>query len=159
LGAPPDVRTLEEALGRAYGYLGKRERTVAEVRSHLAAANATPEVIEKAVDELAQLGYLDDARYARCFAEDRRNLDGWGSERIRRRLIELGLERGLAEEAAEPEDDEQELRAALELLHRRIRSAPSDARARQRALALLIRRGYEQELAYDAIRRFESEAA
>jgi regulatory protein len=154
-----EVHTLEEALGRAYSYLGKRERTVAEVRSHLSAANAAPEIIAETVGELAQLGYLDDARYARCFAEDRRNLDGWGTERIRRRLIELGLERGLAEQAAEPEDDEQELRAALALLQRRLRTAPTDARERQRALQLLVRRGYEQELAYDAVRRFESEAA
>lgn len=154
-----EVRTLEEALGRAYNYLGKRERTVAEVRSHLVAANAAPELIEETVGELVQLGYLDDARYARCFAEDRRNLDGWGTERIRRRLIELGLERGLAEQAAEPEDDEQELRAALTLLQRRLRTAPTDARERQRALQLLVRRGYQQELAYDAVRRFEGQAA
>jgi regulatory protein len=154
-----EVRTLEEALGRAYSYLGKRERTAAEVRAHLGRANTSPELIDETVGELVQLGYLDDARYARCFAEDRRNLDGWGSERIRRRLIELGLERGLAEETAEPVDAEQELRAALTLLQRRLRTAPTDARGRQRALQLLIRRGYEQELAYDAVRRFESEAA
>lgn len=154
-----EVRTLEETLGRAYSYLGQRERTIAEVRTHLGRANAGPELIDAAVAELSELGYLDDARYARCFAEDRRNLDGWGSERIRRRLIELGLERGLAEESAEPEDGEQELQAALALLQRRLRSAPTDARERQRALALLVRRGYEQELAYSAVRRFEDEAA
>jgi regulatory protein len=154
-----EARTLDEALGRAYSYLGPRERTVAEVRAHLQGASATPELIDATVAELLELGYLDDERFARCFAEDRRNLDGWGSERIRRRLLELGLERGLAEGAAEPEDDEQELRAALELLRRRLRSAPTDARERQKALGLLMRRGYRQELAYDAVRRFESEAA
>jgi regulatory protein len=154
-----EVRTLEEALGRAYNYLGPRERTVAEVRTHLERANATPELAEAAIAELTELGYLDDARFARCFAEDRRNLDSWGTERIRRRLIELGLERGLAEAASQPEDSDQELQAALELLKRRLRSVPADARERQRALALLMRRGYAQELAYDAVRRFEVEAA
>ncbi len=154
-----EVRTLEEALGRAYGYLGKRERTVLEVRAHLEAAQAPNDVIDEAVAELVELGYLDDARFARCFAEDRRNLDGWGSERIRRRLIELGLERTLAEAAAAPEDGEQELRAAVSLLQRRLRSAPAGARERQRALQLLLRRGYEQELAYEAVRCYEREAA
>jgi regulatory protein len=154
-----EVRTLDEALGRAYTYLGHRERTETEVRAHLQRANTPSSVIDATVAELTELGYLDDARFARCFAEDRRNLDGWGSERIRRRLIELGLERELAESAAEPEDDEQELRSALELLQRRLRTPPTDARERQRALSLLVRRGYEQELAYDAVRRFESEAA
>ncbi len=154
-----EVRTLDEALGRAYGYLGHRERTVQEVRAHLARANAAAELIDAAVAELVELGYLNDARFARCFAEDRRNLDGWGTERIRRRLIELGLERELAAAAAAPEDDEQELQAALALLQRRLRTPPTDARARSRALQLLVRRGYEQELAYDAVRRFEAQAA
>ena len=39
---------------------------------------------------LLEGSYLDDAAFARRFAEDRRNLDGWGSERIERRLAELG---------------------------------------------------------------------
>ena len=37
--------------------------------------------------------YVDDAGFARRFAEDRRNLDGWGNERIERRLVELGVDR------------------------------------------------------------------
>ena len=37
-------------------------------------------------------GYVDDARYAQRFAEDRRRLDGWGAERIEQRLRALGVE-------------------------------------------------------------------
>ena len=154
-----DVSTLEEALGRAYAYLGKREYTVAEVRGRLEQGGAAPELIEAAVGELVEQGYLDDARYARCFAEDRRNLEGWGTERIRRRLIELGIERDLAQRASQPGDEGQEMRAALALLRRRVRLAPDDQRGRRRALDLLARRGYESELAHEALRRFEREAA
>ena len=39
-----------------------------------------------AVASLVRDGYLDDASYARRYAEDRRNLDGWGAERIERAL-------------------------------------------------------------------------
>ena len=38
-------------------------------------------------------------------------------------------------------------------------AAPSDDRGRERALGLLVRKGYELELAYDAVRAFEHEAA
>jgi regulatory protein len=151
--------TLEEALGRAYGYLGKRDRTAAEVRAHLERAEATPELVDAAVAEMTELGYLDDERYARCFAEDRRNLDGWGAERIRRRLLELGIDRELAERASRPVDDEQEMTAALALLRRRLKAAPDDQRGRQRALELLVRRGYEPDVAYEAVRRLRDEAA
>jgi regulatory protein len=38
-----------------------------------------------------------------------------------------------------------------------VRSAPRTDRERERALGLLARRGYELELAYDAVRAFERE--
>ena len=52
-----------------------------------------PEETEvRASASCASGGYVDDARYAQRFAEDRRRLDAWGSERIERRLRELGVE-------------------------------------------------------------------
>lgn len=148
---------LDEALQRAYGHLRRRERTVAEVRAHLGREDVAAELVEQALSELVEQGYLDDARYARCFAEDRRNLDSWGTERIRRRLHELGIERELAESAAAPIEDGQELAAAVELLRRRVRDTPADPRARSRALGLLVRRGYGEDVAYEAVRRFAGE--
>ena len=50
-----------------------------------------------------------------------------------------------------------ELSAAMALLRRRLRTAPRTDRDRERALGLLARRGYELELAYDAVRAFERE--
>ena len=66
--------------------------------------------------ELIELGYLDDARYAQRFAEDRRRLDGWGSDRIARRLRELGVDREHIDAALAAQDPEEEMAAALELL-------------------------------------------
>ena len=57
----------------------------------------------------------------------------------------------------EPRDDE--LSGALEVLDRKLAAPPADDRERERALGLLVRRGYELDLAYDAIRAFERNAA
>jgi regulatory protein len=150
-------RTLEESLGRAYVYLGKRDRTIAQMRAHLARADASAELIEETLAELIEQGYLDDARYAGRFAEDRRKLDGWGTQRIYRRLLELGVEREQAQLATRVEDGEDELEFALQLLRERVKGALEDPRARQRALGLLLRRGYEQDVAYEAVRRLAGE--
>jgi regulatory protein len=40
------------------------------------------------------------------------------------------------------------------LLRRRFPSPPDDDRGRDRALGLLVRRGYDLEMAYDAVRAF-----
>ena len=105
------------------------------------------------------MGYLDDARYARVFAEDRRALDAWGPERIERRLLELGVDREHVAAAIGERDGADELEAALELLRRRVRAIPSSERERDRALGMLVRKGYDLELAYDAVRAFERAGA
>lgn len=153
--ASQPARTLEEALGQGYTYLGRRDRTVAEMRAYLSRKAPDPELVEEAIAELSSQGYLDDERYARLFAEDRRRLDGWGGARIERRLTELGIHRDLAREASGEGGEESELEGALEVLRRRLRAIPSDDRARRRALDMLLRRGYEPELAWRALRKFE----
>jgi regulatory protein len=150
-----DARALELAVG----HLGRRDRTEAEVRRHLAAKEIGDGATDAAVTELVRLGYLDDARYARTFAEDRRALDNWGSERIERRLLELGVDRDLVADAVAARGGAEELDAALDLLRRRCREVPTNERERERALAMLVRKGYDLELAYDAVRAFERAAA
>lgn len=152
----PAVRR-QRALDAAYRYLARRDRTVFEVRRHLEGRRVEPDAIEQAVAELCEQGYLDDARYARTFAEDRRALDGWGPDRIARRLAQVGVDPGHVEAALAERNVEDELGAAVALLRQKLRVAPSDDRGRERALGLLARRGYDLELAYDAVRAFGRE--
>jgi regulatory protein len=150
----PQVR-LQRALDAAYRYLARRDRTVFEVRRHLEGRRVEPDAIEQAVAELQEQGYLDDARYARTFAEDRRALDGWGPDRIARKLAQAGVDPEHIEAALAGRDRAQELDAAVEVLRRKLRVPPADDRGRERALGMLARRGYDLELAYDAVRAFE----
>lgn len=152
---------LDTALQKAYRYLGHRDRTVAELRKYLLGKGVPEAIADEAVEELIELGYVDDARFARQFAEDRRRLDAWGSERIERRLRELGVgrEHVAAALAALAGEDETELDAALGLLRRRFPAPPETDRDRDRALGMLVRRGYDLDLAYDAVRALGREAA
>ncbi len=120
---------------------------------HPAAKRVEPSAIEAVVSELCEQGYLDDESYARRFAEDRRRLDTWGAERIERKLVSLGVDRNLIAAAIGEQGREDEMGAALELLARRFPQAPETPRDRDRALGMLVRKGYELELAYDALRR------
>ena len=154
-----DEARLQAALELAYRQLGRRDRTVAELRWYLRRRELDAAAIEGAIAVLTDQGYLDDARYAARFDEDRRALDGWGSERIARRLEEAGIAPELIAAAVAGHDPEDEIEAAVSLLRRRLTAPPADDRARERALGLLVRRGYELEVAYDAVRAFERDAA
>ena len=156
LGGDPEAR-LQHALDLSYGWLGRRDRTVAEVRRHLEAKRVEPRTIDDAVAELRLQGYLDDAGYARRFTEDRRNLDGWGADRIARRLRALGVADEVVEGALGDRDHGDELEAAVEVLRRRVRDVLAVDAGRERALGVLARRGYDLDLAYQAVRRFERE--
>ena len=148
----PEVR-LQHARDVAWRALNRREHTVADLARALAKRRVEPAVIDAVVGELCEQGYLDDESFARRFAEDRRRLDGWGAERIERRLAALGVDRELIAAAVGDQDHEGELEAALALLRRRFPEPPATPRDCERALGLLVRKGYELELAHDAIRR------
>ncbi|MDP9293119.1 MAG: RecX family transcriptional regulator, partial [Actinomycetota bacterium] len=137
----------------AWRALNRRDRTVHELGSTLLGKRVEPTVADRVVTELLELGYLDDARYAERFAEDRRRLDGWGSERIERRLRVLGVARDVVDAALAAHDHEAERGAAIELLRRRCPEPPSTRAERDRALGILVRKGYAPELALDALRR------
>ncbi len=152
-------RGAARALELAYRYLNRRDRTRAQVAAHLESREVPAAAIDEAVETLERQGYLDDARYARAFAEDRRALDGWGPERIERALLGAGVDDALVAAAVGARDAGEELEAALELLRRRLHAVPGDDRERASALGLLVRKGYGLDFAYDAVRAFERTGA
>jgi regulatory protein len=147
-------RERERAIRLGYRAVGSRERTVAELRTFLERKRVEPGAIDEAVTELTDAGFLDDARYAQRFADDKRDLERWGSERIARELHRRGIPPALIESAVADRGREAELQTALLVLEQRV-PPPRDDRDRDRAWRLLIRRGYEPELAYEAVRRHE----
>jgi regulatory protein len=147
-------RERERAIELGYRAVGYRDRTVAELRTFLERKRVEPEAIADAVEELTAAGLLDDARYARRFAEDKRELERWGSERIARDLHRRGVAPDLIEQAVADRSRSAELATAVLLLEQRV-PPPRDDSERDRAWRLLVRRGYDPEIAYEAIREHE----
>jgi regulatory protein len=150
---------LGRALGVAYGYVNRRDRTEAEVRRRLAREDLDAAIVDEAIAALSEQGILDDARYARLFTQDKRELEQWGSERIRRTLLERGIDRELIEQTLGRELADSELDGALALLRRRFAVAPRDRRERDRALGVMLRKGYDPELALDALAVYARDAS
>jgi regulatory protein len=145
---------LQHALDLAFRYLTRRERTVLEMRRYLEGKRVEPCAIADALAHLEREHYLDDARFARQFAEDKRLLEEWGADRIERRLLTLGVPQALVHDAVAVRDRSAELDAAGALLRRRFPGLSDEPRERQRALGVLVRKGYDHELAWDAIRAY-----
>ena len=145
---------LERARALAWRALNRRDRTEHELRTILAEKRVAPEEAQVVVGELLEGGFVDDAAYAQRFADDRRRLDAWGAERIAQRLRRLGVAPEHVAAALGEQDREGELEAAIALLRRRVPVVPATPRDRDRALGMLVRKGYGLELAHDALRRY-----
>src|SRR6478672_585075 len=145
----------QKAIERALRSLNVRERTEHELRLFLERRRFETDVINDVIGALREEGLVDDAGYARRFAEDRRLLDSWGNERIARDLVRRGIERELVDQALAGHGHEDELAIAVELLDRRFPLPFEGDRDRDKAWRMLVRRGYEAELAYQAVRTHE----
>jgi regulatory protein len=165
---PPDAASAMEI---AVGYLGTRPRTRWETERRLRRAGASEALIADTVERLAELGYLDDAAFARWWGEQRDRHAPRGSRMIEAELRQHGVPREIveayrAEHAAperRPEDDgipasESERAADALARHLRLRPLPSEPKALQRIGMFLMRRGFDPETVRAAIRRAGAES-
>jgi regulatory protein len=149
-----DGRAHEDAYELALRALSYKERTESELRTWLAERGVGEAEVEEVIALLAEAGAIDDASFARRYAEDKRQLAGWGPDRIAKALEGRGVPGGHIEAALEGEDEASQLERAMALLTDRGLSCSSE-RECERALRLLVRRGYPLELAYEAVRAAE----
>ena len=116
---------------------------------------ADRETAEAAADRLEELGYLNDAGYARALAEHCA-ARGYGPAKLREELYRRGVPREHWDAALETMDSPE---AAIDaFLAKKLRGAdPSDPRALKRAADALARRGFRWEDIKDALRRYGAE--
>ena len=149
---------MADAYELALRALGQKERSEAELTEWLRARGVDQKEAAESISRLAEAGALDDARFARRYAEDKRELRGWGPDRIADALRARGVGDDAIAEAIEAEGDEAVIVRAAGVLAGA--GAPvDDEPSRNRALGLLARRGYPLEAAYEAVRRHERDAA
>ena len=140
------------AMGRALNLLGYRARSEAELRERLRGYGYAEETIEVVVLRLRELGYLDDAEFARLKAHQ--HALRYGPRRVSVELRKSGVGEDLVQEVVQEEfagrHEAEEARAAAA---RRYNGRGSDAEAR-RVYGFLVRRGYSVEVCAQVAREY-----
>jgi regulatory protein len=147
-------------------FLGARPRTRWELEGRLRRAGAEEPVVSATLDRLTELGYLDDAAFARWWGEQRDRHAPRGLRMIEAELRQHGVGRDVieayrADHAAPervPEDEAlpgSEAERASDALDRHLRGRPlpADARALQRVGMFLMRRGFDPGTVRSTIRQ------
>ena len=151
-----------EVFDRAARFLAVRPRSRSEVRRRLLRPTphrATPaaEAVERVLDRLEELGYLNDAAFAAYWAEQRERFSPRSARAIQQELRQHGVDRETAAASADPDGDEARAIAAG---RKRLGSlAQADYQTFMKRMGgLLQRRGFGYGVARTAIRRLWEES-
>ncbi len=173
LGLVPEG-VVDEALGRrlvtldertrareaAVRLLGYRPRSRGELAGRLKRLGFSPDVAEYVIGDLTTRGMLDDAHFARAWAEYRA-LGRQGPARVRAELRAKGVAPPLIDEAVRAVFSGQEEQLAGEVVEhhlRRLRDLPVEIRVR-RLVGLLRRRGFSGTVIAALLRRHAGRAS
>ena len=142
------------ALDEAAALLAGRSYMSADLQKKLRAKGYEAEEADAAVERLRELGYLDDASYARTYASDAAR-KGKGKLRIARELAQKGAEAKTAKEALEAvaEDGEQlsERERAMAEAQKMLRGEKPDEKMLARIGRRLSSYGYEPSVIWDVL--------
>lgn len=130
------------------------DKLTARPRDREKAAAATEEEAAAAADWLEEMGYLNDADYARRVVEHY-SARGCGPAKLRDELYRRGVPRECWDDALAAQEPPEGAIDAL--LQKKLRGAdPSDPRALKRAADALARRGYRWEEIQEGLERYRA---
>jgi regulatory protein len=162
----PLLRTLEELQSRQHArqtalrFLAHRPRTRREIRDRLREEECEEALITETLDELERNGLINDRAFADAFIRDQNLRRAAGARLLRQKLLLLGVEREIVEEAlAAAAAPEAELDAATELAAKLVKKTPlprtpaERQKLRLKVSSALARRGFGWDTIGDAVRR------
>ena len=145
---PEPLGAVESAKSDAFRLIARRPRSRKEIRTRLEERNYPERTIQIALNDLSDLGYLDDLSFSREWCHQRMESRPRGARGLRRELIQKGVSSSIAEEAInEVFAAENENLVIKRLVVKRIKkgnkmTGPKEIR---RMKDFLVRRGFSFE--------------
>lgn len=144
--------TLGVARTKLHAFCASRERCHSEVRTKLINLHVYGDDLEEIISHLIAEGFLNEERFARSYVRGKFRINKWGRTKIiyglrSKHVADYCIQKGLTEI-----EDEEYCKVLDDLLKRHLKGETS-AMASQKAVASLQRKGYEQGLILDRLRR------
>lgn len=142
---------LQGAKTVALRFLARRQRTEREVRDKLCENEFADEEIERVVENLHGLGFLNDEVFARSYIRNQLALRPKGKLVLKQKLILLGVKREIIDAALteifqETSQEDGATEAALKFLKKSAKSRDDPRKTKQKLAAFLSRRGFTWDI-------------
>lgn len=154
--------TYEAARQRMASLCVRSEQCEADIRQKLYRLGLSSGDVQKLIEDLTAERFIDNARFARSFARDKCRFSCWGRNKIRlelaaRRISPADIAQGL--DSIGEADYRDSLRRATAAKGRSLDLDGPDSRTeRIKLFRHLLTRGFEADLASEAIKEFVAES-
>lgn len=136
---------------KALDLLSRREHASAELRLKLQQRRFPSHHIDKALNRLLVLGFLDDHRFAERWIEVRIRRKAEGRSKLKAALLGKGVGREIAEEVLNETFSKEQEQKALERALEKIARSEGDTK---KIVAKMMRKGFSKALIFRAIDDF-----
>jgi regulatory protein len=129
-------------------YCARAEHCTQDVVRKLKSWEVEEEEIEGILDQLREENFIDDARYAKAYINDKWKLDHWGKRKIRHQLFLKNIDDALIQTPLSAIDDEEyktELAAQLSRKEKELKGEDKNNMV-NKLFNFGVSRGFEEEL-------------
>ena len=131
----------EVAYQRALQILNIRPRSASEIRQKLDKHGTDEEIIQEVENRLQENGFIDDARFARLWVENRSEFRPRGKRALSYELMQRGIDQQIIDQALEEVDEDDLAYRAAKAHYRKVRNLEWKD-FRKKMFGFLSRRGF-----------------
>lgn len=145
----------QEMLHRMAAYCSSAERCEQDVRQKLVKTELGPEAVSRIINRLRQEKFIDEARFARAFVNDKFRFNHWGKYKIRCELLRKEISEKEIELALSSLEMEEYDQVLMDLLKTKMKSVKAkDERERYyKLLRFAVGRGFQPAEAGACLKR------
>ena len=153
------MKTEEEMLQRLAAVCAGKECCLQELREKLIKAELPEGACERVLAKLQEMRFVDEARYARSFVNDKFRFNHWGRIKINYALSQKGIPAAVRQSALEAIDESAYREQLVDLLRSKLRTlhARNAYELIQKLLRFASSRGFESALILDCARSLLNE--
>ena len=148
---------IERAKSRAINYISGKLKTKYEVRLKLTEKDFTEDIIDEVINILEKEEYLNDRLYCEVFIEDKKQLNGYGKNKIKSLLIQKGISKSVFEDFLDEFEYEEEFDNALKMGIKKLNLLSNEEdifKKKQKLINYLAYRGFSFDCINDVLREF-----
>lgn len=151
-----DVYEFSRAKDKALRFISFKMRTYREVEKKLLDLGYNDELIQKVMDKMIELNYIDDKNYTKAYINEKSRLRHIGKKLLKIELKNKGIDSNIIDEILENSDIDDYQNAYSLAVKKSSKININDKKELSKVYNMLIRKGFSYETASSVIKNIEN---